>query len=176
MRKPVSVFRSESSRDIVASKELWSSSYGNVAGAWFRSRGVFEVQNRGHKIAEGHSDVAADAFLERRIVLRAAKNVRHQLAEHGTALEELHHASSDRGPEECTAIKAANDARGKRQLRSEGSADPVGVNLRLTFREGFAEQFSRTHGIKKAFAGQRIDPSGRIADKRPILSNDSALR
>src|SRR5262244_3532878 len=68
MRKPVSVCRSESGRDIVASKGLWSSSYGNVASARFRSRAVFEVQNRAYKIAEGHSDVAADAFLERRIV------------------------------------------------------------------------------------------------------------
>src|SRR5262249_56546472 len=56
-RKPVSVCRSESWIAIVASKKLLSSRCDHVARAWFRSHAVFQVQNRGHKIAEGHSNV-----------------------------------------------------------------------------------------------------------------------
>src|SRR5215469_1745861 len=116
-----------------------------------------------------------DALLERSVILRAAENVGHELAENGAAAHELHHASGDGGAEEGAAIKAAHDARGKFELTRESGADPVGVPLRVSFGDGFAEQFARAHRVEEAFAGERIDEGGSVADQRPVLADYGAL-
>ena len=80
-----------------------------------------------------------DSLLERGVVLSAAENVGHDLAENCAAAEELHHASGDRGTEKRSAIKAANDARSEFKFAGKRSADPIGVHLRMAFGDGFAE-------------------------------------
>src|SRR5215468_9723622 len=117
-RKPVSMCRSESGMGIVASKS-WSSPYCNVARTWFRSCPIFQVQNRGHKVAQRHPNVAANAFLERGVILCAAENVGHQLAKHRAALQELHHARSDGRAQKSSTIKPPNDSRRKCKFRSK---------------------------------------------------------
>ena len=38
-----------------------------------------------------------------------------------------------------------------------------------------AQQFAGLHGVEQAFAGQRIDPRGGVADQSPILAEDGAF-
>jgi hypothetical protein len=48
--------------------------------------------------------------------------------------------------------------------------------LRITFGDGFAQQFAGAHGVEKSLAGERIDKRSGIADQRPILADHGALR
>src|SRR5438105_4527826 len=120
--------------------------------------------------------MAYDALLERGIVLRAAENIGHNLAENRAAAEELHHARGDGGTEECATVKAAHDARGEFQFTRKSRANPVGVHLRIAFGDGFAEKFAGAHSVEQTFTSERIDKSGGIAHQRPILADDGALR
>lgn len=120
--------------------------------------------------------MAPEAFLERCVVLRAAKNIGHELTEDRAAAEELDHARGNGSSEEGTAIEAADDARSEGEFGSEGGADPVGVNLRLALGQCFAEQFAGAHCVKKTLASERVNPCGCVANERPILANNGALR
>src|ERR1700739_3713526 len=119
--------------------------------------------------------MAHDALFERGVVLRAAENIGHDLAEDGAAAKELHHASGDCGAEESAAIDAAHDARGEYEFARKSSADPVSVHLRIAFGDGFAENFSGAHGVKKAFSGERINERGGVAHQSPIPADHGAL-
>src|ERR1700756_953927 len=120
--------------------------------------------------------MAYNALLECGVVLRAAENIGHNLAEDGAAAKELHHASGDHGAEESAAIEAAHDARGEFEFTRESSADPVSVHLGIAFGDGFAEKFTGAHGVKQTFSGERINERGGVAYQSPIPANHGALR
>src|SRR5215470_5313442 len=120
--------------------------------------------------------MADDALLERSVVLRAAENVGHELAENGAAAQELDHARSDRGAEEGAAVEAADNACGEFEFAGERGAYPVGIHLRIAFGDGFAEQFAGAHGVEEAFTGERVDESGSVAYQRPVFADHGALR
>src|SRR5205823_3954521 len=86
------------------------------------ARGAVEVQHACDEIADGNAQMAPEAALQAGIILGAAEKVAHQLAEHGVAPDELHHARGDRASKERAAIEAPHDARGKFQLAGKCSA------------------------------------------------------
>ena len=117
-----------------------------------------------------------DTLLERRVVLRAAEDIGHDLAEDRTAAQKLNHAGSDRGAEERAAIEAANNASSEFQFAGKSGANPVGVHLGIAFGNGFAEKFARAHSVEETFAGERVNESGSISNKGPVFADNGALR
>src|SRR5882672_12315343 len=100
------------------------------------------------------------ALLKRGVVLSAAENISHDLAENCAAAKELHHAGGDGSAQESAAVEAANDARGEFKFAGERGANPVGVHLRMAFGDGFAEEFAGAHGVEQAFSGEGVDERG----------------
>src|SRR5258706_1263717 len=139
-------------------------------------RWILDVQHGCHEVAERHSQMPGYALLERGVVLRAAENIGHDLAENGAAAKELHHASGDRSAEERAAIEAAYDAGGEFEFAGESCAHPVCVHLRIAFSDGFAEKFSGAHRVEETFSGEWIDESGGVANQRPIFADNCSLR
>src|ERR1700746_3019251 len=107
-----------------------------------------------------------DALLERGVILCAAENIGHDLAEDGAATHKLNHARGDCGAEESAAIEATHNAGGEFKFAGEGRADPIGVHLGIAFGDGFAEKFAGAHGVEKTFSGEWIDESGGVAYQR----------
>src|SRR5437868_4689193 len=119
--------------------------------------------------------MAPEAALETGVILRSGEDVGHQLAKNGAAPEKLHHAGGNGGAQESAAIKTADDAGGEFKLSGKSGANARGIFFRAAFGEGAAEEFAGTHGVEKAFAGERIDPSGGVAHHGPIFAEDGTL-
>src|SRR5580658_206867 len=99
-----------------------------------RGRAV-QVQDAGDEIAHGDSELAPKAAFETAVILRAAKEIAHQLAKYRAAAHELDHACCNGGAQERAAIEAAHDARGKFQFGGKRGLDPSGVFLRAALGE-----------------------------------------
>ena len=126
-------------------------------------------------MADGAAEMSPEALLEGGVILRAAEKVADQLAENGVALEELHHAGGGGTAQKRAAIETAHDARSEFQFTGESGFDPGRIFFRATLREGTAEQLSRAHGVKKTFAGERINPGGGVSYQGPILADYAAM-
>src|SRR6266850_1309122 len=91
-----------------------------------------EIEHAGDEFAQGDAEVAPQPSFQAGIILGAAKEVAHQLAEDRTAAQELHHARRDRASEKRPAIKPAHDARRKFELRGKSGLHPRGIFFRAT--------------------------------------------
>src|SRR5713101_3475888 len=112
-----------------------------------------EIEHAGDEFAQRNAEVAPQAPLQAGIILGAAEEVAHQLAEDRAAAQELHHARRDRASEKRPAIKPANDARRKFELRRKRSLHPRGIFFRAPRGQRTPEQFAGANRIKKSFAG-----------------------
>src|ERR1700676_839890 len=139
-----------------------------------RSRSL-EIEHAGDKFTQGEAQMAPEAAFQTGVVLCAAEKVAHQLPEHRAAPQELHHARRHGGAQERSAVKAAHDASGELQFRREGRLDPRRIFFRAALRERLSQQFARAHGVKQAFARQRIYPRRRVANQRPVLAQHGAF-
>ena len=139
------------------------------------SGGTLEVQNAGNKFANGDAQMAPEATFEAAVILSAAEEIAHELAEDGAAVHELDHVGGDGSAEERAAIEAAHDTSGEFEFAGEGGFDPRHVFFGAALGEGLAEQFAGAHGVEEAFAGERIDPGGGVSDERPILAENGAI-
>src|ERR1051326_30303 len=99
--------------------------------------------------------MAHHALLERSVVLRAAKNIGHDLAENRAAAKKLDHAGGDGGAEKRAAIETADDFRGELQFAGKRSTHPIRIHLRIAFSDGLAEKFPRAHRVEETFSGER---------------------
>src|SRR5215467_535298 len=151
---------------------LWA---GDRARAGLADRSV-HVQDRCDKVAEGHAEMTNHALFQGRVILGAAENIGHELAEDGAAAHKLDHARGNGGAQERATVETAYDARREFKLAGESGADPVAVSLRIAFGNGFAQKFARTHGVEQAFACKRIDESGGVSDERPVFPDHCTLR
>src|SRR5882762_5930634 len=86
-----------------------------------------EIEHAGDEFAQGDAEVAPQPPFQAGIILGAAEEVAHQLAEDRAAAQELHHARGDRASEKRPAIKPAHDARRKFELRGKGGFHPRGI-------------------------------------------------
>src|SRR5256884_7508576 len=141
-----------------------------------RSGWAVEVQHASDEIADGDAQVAPEAALQAGIVLSAAEEVAHQLPENRAASDELHHARGYGGSEKRAAIETADDARGKFQLGRECGLDPGRIFLRAALRQRTAKKLAGADCVEQPFASERIDPGGGVADQRPVLADNVALR
>src|SRR6266852_7661415 len=89
---------------------------GDAAAGELSRRRAFQVEDAGDKVAEGDTEVAPEAALEAGVILGTAEQVAHQLAKHGPTAHELNQPCRDRSPQECPAIEATDDLRGKLQF------------------------------------------------------------
>src|SRR5713226_10432581 len=117
-----------------------------------------EIEHAGDKFAQSDTEMAPQPPLEARIILSAAEEIAHQLAEDRAAAQELHHTRRDRASQKRPAIKPTHDARRKFELRRERSLHPRGIFFRAARGQRTPEQFAGANRIKKSFAGQRIYP------------------
>src|SRR6266436_3677386 len=163
-----------STREILRKQRRCSVSGGSRARYARPGRSV-EIEHAGDEFAQRDAQVAPQAPLQAGIILGAAEEVAHQLAEDRAAAQELHHARRDRASQKRPAIKPAHDARRKFEFRGERSLHPRGIFFRAPGGQGPAEQFAGADRVKESFAGQGIHPGGRITYQGPIFSGHGAL-
>src|SRR5882757_4186113 len=83
-RNPFSMRSSWCERGIVASQFLLDLTDCYVSRPRLSGGAGFQIQDRRDELAQRHSHMAPQAFLQAGVVLRAAENISHQLAEDGT--------------------------------------------------------------------------------------------
>src|SRR5882672_4488292 len=109
-----------------------------------------EIEHAGDEFAQRDAEVAPQAPFQAGIILGAAEEVAHQLAEDRAAAQELHHARRDRASEKRPAVKPANDARRKFELRGKGSLYPGGIFFRAARGQRTPEQFAGAYRVKES--------------------------
>src|SRR6266852_9724284 len=67
--------------------------------------GPLKIQNAGNELAERPAQMAQHPLLQRTVILRAAKQIAHQLAKYRVTLQELHHARGYRAAQKRAAIE-----------------------------------------------------------------------
>src|SRR6266851_8971164 len=112
-----------------------------------------EIEHAGDEFAQSDAEVAPQPPLQAGIILGAAEEVAHQLAEDRATAQELHHPRGDRASEKRSAIKPAHDARRKFELRGKSSLHPRGIFLRAARGQRTPEQFAGAYRVEKSFAG-----------------------
>src|SRR5712692_9116239 len=175
-RKYTSAIRCLRCEDDYIGKTGWKEQLSSVSrGSRARKAcpgGAVQAQNAGNEFANCDAQMSPESAFQTGVILRPAEQIAHQLPEHRAAPHELHHARGNRAPQKRSSIKTPHDARCELQFGAECSLHPSRVLLRTAFGKGAPQQFSGANRIEKAFADQRIDPRRRIADQRPIFSND----
>src|SRR6267143_2952087 len=89
-----------------------------------------KIEDAGNAFAQGDAEVAPQPPLEAGIILSAAEEIAHQLAEDRAAAQELHHARRDRASQKRPAIKPAHNTRRKFEFRRKRSLHPRGIFFR----------------------------------------------
>src|SRR6267378_4096863 len=168
-RQPVNIYTGDSIEGVSGSVS------GSSRARHTRPSRSIEIEHAGDKFAEGDAEVAPQAPLQAGIILGAAEEVAHQLAEDRATMQELHHARRDRASEKRPAIKPAHDARRKFELRRKSSLHPRRIFFGTARGQRTPEQFAGADRVKESFAGQRIHPGGGIAHQGPISSDHGAL-
>src|SRR6266481_6077910 len=141
---------------------------GGSRASYARPGRSVEIEHAGDEFAQGDAEVAPQAPLQGGIILGAAEEVAHQLAEDRAAAQELHHPRRDRASQKRAAIKPPHDARRKFELCGERSLHPRGIFFRAPGGQGPAEQFAGADRVKESFAGQGIDPGDAAAWVDPL--------